>query len=113
MADKKVNSTCAICGKPYYCCNGSIAAKSFTPWKKIVDSVEHYKIFMTLMSYTNKAISKEQAAKELSNCDLAGSDAFLDNIREAINEILGEAEPVKQPKSNKNAKQDQKADHEP
>lgn len=88
MSNKQSNSVCAICGRPYYCCNDSLAAKSFTPWKKIVDSMEHYKIFMALMSYTNQSIDKKQAADELKSCDLSGIEGFPENIRAAIDEIL-------------------------
>lgn len=85
---KTPNSVCAICGKPYYCCNDCKSTKSFTPWRRVTDTMEHYKIFLILKDYTNQAISKQDASEMLQRCNLAGLDTFKEDIRAAIIEIM-------------------------
>lgn len=104
MANKP-NSICAICGKEYYCCNDSMTAKSFTPWKKIVDKPEHYKIFTVLQDYTNEIITKEEAVRKLNNCDLNDKGTFKEDIRKVIDDILNEQKTVKIDKGTKSKKE--------
>ncbi len=83
----ELNATCAICGKRYHVCNSCGEVKSFTPWRSIVDTLEHYQIYFALHDYTlNK--NKEKAREELSKCDLTGFENFPVHIKEAINEIM-------------------------
>lgn len=86
----KPNSTCCICGNDYYCCQDNQEIKSFTPWKRITCSLEHYKIFLILRDYTNQMISKEVAKEKLSKCNLSDVKHFAENIRYTINEICQE-----------------------
>lgn len=82
------NLTCAVCGQPYYCCPDSLSVKSFTPWKRITDTLDHYRIFLIIQDYTNGTISRDEAAAKLSACDLAHKAAFREDIRTAIDTIL-------------------------
>lgn len=91
----KNNAVCAICGKGYYVCPDTQRLRTLNPWKSVVDSVEHYKIYMTVYGYT-RTKDKAKAREELKNCDLDGLDTFIPAIKDVINEILQEdKEPVK------------------
>ena len=83
----KPNAKCDICGKQYYTCNLCSEVKSFTPWKIITDTLEHYEIFLVLSEYSSTK-NKEKAKQELQKCDLTGFKSFNENIKAAINEIM-------------------------
>ena len=45
---EKFNATCAICGKPYKICRTCQEIESFTPWRTVTDTLQHYAIFLAL-----------------------------------------------------------------
>ena len=86
---QELNVTCDICGKKYNVCNSCKEDKSFTPWRTVTDTMQHYLIFLALSEYT-KTKDKEKAKEELSKCDLSELDTFNENIKTAIKEIMAE-----------------------
>ena len=86
---QELNATCDICGKKYHVCNSCKEVKSFTPWRTVTDTMQHYLIFLALSEYT-KTKDKEKAKEELSKCDLSELDTFNENIKSAIKEIMTE-----------------------
>jgi hypothetical protein len=91
---ENINAYCAICGKGYHVCNSCLEQKTFKPWRTIVDSIEHYKIYMAIHGYTLLK-NKELAKQELEKCDLSGLENFKPEIKTVIKEIMTE------PKKNK------------
>ena len=68
---EKYNATCAICGQPYKICRTCQEIKSFTPWRTITDTLQHYSLFLVLSEYSRtkdkaKANRREQK-KQRSN----------------------------------------------
>ena len=86
---QELNAICDICGKKYHVCNSCKEVKSFTPWRTVTDTMQHYLIFLALSEYT-KTKDKEKAKEELSKCDLSELDTFNENIKSAIKEIMTE-----------------------
>ena len=86
---QELNATCDICGKKYHVCNSCKEVKSFTPWRTVTDTMQHYIIFLALSEYT-KTKDKEKAKEELSKCDLSELDTFNENIKTAIKEIMAD-----------------------
>ena len=86
---QELNATCDICGKKYHICSSCKEVKSFTPWRTVTDTMQHYLIFLALSEYT-KTKDKEKAKEELSKCDLSGLDTFNENIKTVIKEIMAE-----------------------
>ena len=84
---QELNATCDICGKKYHVCNSCKEVKSFTPWRTVTDTMQHYLIFLALSEYT-KTKDKEKAKEELSKCDLSELDTFNENIKSVIKEII-------------------------
>ena len=84
---QELNATCDICGKKYHICSSCKEVKSFTPWRTVTDTMQHYIIFLALSEYT-KTKDKEKAKEELSKCDLSELDTFNENIKTAIKEIM-------------------------
>lgn len=84
----EINAKCSICGKGYHVCNTCSNTISFTPWRKITDTTNCYKIFLILRDYTNGYLDKEATKKLLFECDLKEINTYEDNTKSAINEIL-------------------------
>ena len=84
---QELNATCDICGKKYHICSSCKEVKSFTPWRTVTDTMQHYLIFLALSEYT-KTKDKEKAKEELSKCDLSELDTFNENIKSVIKEII-------------------------
>ena len=90
---QELNATCDICGKKYHICSSCKEVKSFTPWRTVTDTMQHYIIFLALSEYT-KTKDKEKAKEELSKCDLSELDTFNENSKSAIKEIMAEEKIV-------------------
>lgn len=86
---QELNATCDICGKKYHVCNSCKEIKTFTPWRTVTDTLQHYAIFLALSQYT-KTKNKEKAREELSACDLSDLESFNENIKAVIKEIMEE-----------------------
>ena len=99
------NAICDICGKPYRVCSSCKEVKSFTPWRTVTDTMQHYLIFLALSEYT-KTKDKEKAKEELSKCDLSELDTFNENIKTVIKEIMAEGkEKIVETVSEENVKE--------
>lgn len=83
----QTNAHCKICGNGYRVCNSCRKSQGPSPWRAVADSMEHYKIYLTVHHYTISG-DKTAAAAELQNCDLSGQESFLPEIQSAIKEIL-------------------------
>ena len=86
---EKYNATCTICGKPYKICRTCQEIKSFTPWRTITDTLQHYTLFLVLSEYS-RTKDKAKAKDELSKCDLSEKESFKDSVKNMIDEIMKE-----------------------
>lgn len=85
---EKINHWCIICGKGYHACDACDKVRTFTPWRKLADTPEHYQIYLVLKQYKNKVISKAEAKTMLNNIGLADMDSFKDGVNKLIAEIF-------------------------
>ena len=90
----ELNAKCEICGKMYHMCNSCADSLTFKPWRSVVDSIEHFKIYIVLSDYTNKHISKGEAKQELEKCNISDYKTFEPHIVKAIDEILKDDKQV-------------------
>lgn len=107
MMPGKLNHKCAICGTLYHSCIGCMDVKTYTPWRNIVDSIEHYKIFIIIRDYSNETIDKKTAYEQLSKCDLTGLADFVEEINTEIKDILSYNEIKEKNKVTIRAKNDE------
>lgn len=112
MSDERINAHCSICGKGYYKCNSCAEMKNITPWRSIVDSIEHYKIFIILRDYTNKYVDIKETKNLLEKCDLSEYKTFDKDVVKVIDEILSYKEEVKEQKVIKRNKRNYTEDSE-
>ena len=91
----KINHWCIICGTGYHACDSCDSMKSFTPWRAIADTVDHYKIYVIIKQYKSNLITKEEARNMLLNIDLTGMENFKESVKNRLNEILKEEIPIR------------------
>lgn len=101
------NAICSICGKPYHLCNTCKDQLSFKPWRSVVDTINHYKIYMAIAEYTNKHINKATAKEMLEKCDISDYKTFTPDIVKAIDLIITDT-PKKLDKGSNNTKKEVK-----
>lgn len=86
--NQKINHWCVVCGKGYHACDSCNKERSFTPWRVLTDTIEHYKIFMILKNYNNQLISKESAQEKLLSMDLTDMEFFKESAKKVLNQIF-------------------------
>lgn len=98
---KKIN--CIVCGKEYETCNCS---KDLKTYKVITDNVNCYQIYLIVNDFVNEVITKEEAKKMLSKCDIKDYKKFKKPIVLSIDKILKENVVKKTNKKIKEGTQD-------
>lgn len=83
-----LNAECSICGKKYHVCGTCKQTKTFTPWRRITDSVNCYKIFIALTEYQNGHTDKKTTKEVLEKCDLSGLAGMKPGVQDTIKNIL-------------------------
>lgn len=89
--ENTLNAECVICGSKYHCCLSCKEQKAFRPWRTVTDSIEHYKLFLTLSDYNNKKITKSEAKEQLGKINYIFNE-LRDNIQKTVLEITEEKE---------------------
>lgn len=83
-----LNAVCPICGKKYHVCDVCQKTQEFTPWRKITDTINCYKIFMILNEYTNGHTDQKTTRHKLDHCDLSDLENFQPSIKKTIEKIM-------------------------
>lgn len=86
----EINHWCVVCGKGYHSCDSCAKIKSFTPWRTLTDTLEHFGIFTVLKDYNNKIIDKQEAKRLLANSDLSERDTFKESAKKLLDEIFAD-----------------------
>ena len=93
MAEKN-NAYCTICGKPYYVCLSCLDSMRLSPWKIHTDTAEHFKISQIVHGVSTNIYTKDEARTKLKNVNLDDMDTFKPHIKQIIEDILKEDEPI-------------------
>ena len=80
---------CTICGKPYAPCPYCEGVRSYAPWRNIVDSADHFKLFTLLTDYALGKISKEETREALSHINIEGHETWGTTAGRQIAEVMG------------------------
>ena len=97
MSNKK--AVCRVCGAEYDLCAFCPDTEKFTPWRRLCDTAEHYKLFVLISEYNGGVLTKEEAYERLQNIKF--DDAERKTFSEAITKGLNEIESVKSKKTSK------------
>lgn len=89
---QNLNHECIICGVKYHHCDDCAKMKTFTPWRVICDTSEHYQILLIIKDYQANEITKDEAKDQLSiiGITLADISDFKDSVKSVLNDILSE-----------------------
>ena len=87
---RKINHWCVLCGIGYYACDTCNNVKTFTPWRTLTDTIEHFKIFAILRDYNNKIIDRKTAQELLKNLDLSDKENYKDSVKKVLLDIYTE-----------------------
>lgn len=104
----KNNTTCKICGTPYYMCLSCKEFRRLYPYKLHTDTAEHFKIYQILQGYSTKVYTKDDAKARLQNVDLSDIDTFKDYVRDNIQDIIKEDKAVESSDDNRIDKSNKK-----
>ncbi|MCJ7836030.1 hypothetical protein MUB23_11620 [Cuneatibacter sp. NSJ-177] len=85
----ELNHRCLICGRRYHTCDDCLKKHSFTPWRSITDTKEHYQLFLLLCDYRDGYLSRKAAREKLSRIDFS-LDECREGVRQQLMKILGE-----------------------
>ncbi|WP_434311465.1 hypothetical protein [Hominifimenecus sp. rT4P-3] len=86
MSDN-LNHRCLICGRRYYACDDCLKKRSFTPWRSITDTKEHYQLYLLLCDYRDGRLSRAEAREKLSRIEFSPEEC-LESVRQLLNEIM-------------------------
>lgn len=87
--DKELNHKCIICGEMYHACDNCNNIRSYTPWRRICDTFNHYQVYMAIRTYQEGLDSIENIQKDLADIGVKkgsyddwepGAKAILDEI---------------------------------
>lgn len=88
MPENNINHHCTICGNGYYYCKSCQHINSFTSWRAVADTTQHYKIYLLLHDYICGYADKEKTKEQLKHIDLTGLETFIPEVQGKIKEIL-------------------------
>lgn len=96
--NRELNHTCIVCGEKYHFCDSCKDIASFTPWRTICDTAQHYQIFMIIKDYQTQNITSQEALQKLKMLHITRKEipTFKPSTQAVLNEIFGEEKPVKQ-----------------
>lgn len=92
MDKQKLNHTCVICGKKYHSCDTCDKIKTYTPWRTVCDTQNHYLIYITLRSYQEGMISGENARAQLEHYGITSGEFgdYISPVAALMSEIFEE-----------------------
>lgn len=81
---------CKICGVEYDVCAFCPNTANITPWRRLCDTSEHFKLFMLLSDYSGKVITKEYAKEMLNELGVTAESvsSFREPVKNMVYEIL-------------------------
>lgn len=107
MSKQKLNHTCVICGAKYHSCDTCEEIKTYTPWRTICDTQNHYLMYVTIRSYQERIISKETAKAQLEQYGVKNGEfnEFIPAVAVLMDEIFSNNK-IKKGKDEKPASED-------
>lgn len=96
---ERLDHKCIVCGAMYHACDTCQKIKTYTPWRTLCDTMEHYQVLLAIKSYDSGVFTKEEAAEDIKKRGVVfGSyDEWPEGTKHKLNEIL--AEPKRKKKN--------------
>lgn len=97
MAKEFLDHQCIICGTSYHACDSCRQIKTYTPWRMLCDTFEHYQVYLVIREWQEGLIKKDEAQRKLKELGVvrpaiykdwpAGTKSLLDSIFEPTKKI--------------------------
>lgn len=96
---QKLDHKCIVCGTMYHACDTCQKIKTFTPWRTLCDTQEHYQVLLAIRSYESGLFTREEAAADIMKRGVKKGDYenWPAGTKQKLDEIL--AEPKKKKKA--------------
>lgn len=96
---ERLDHKCIICGTMYHACDTCQKIKTYTPWRTLCDTVEHYQVLLAIKSYDSGLFTKEEAAEDIRKrgVDIGSYDGWPEGTKKKLDEIF--AEPKRKKKN--------------
>lgn len=62
---ERLDHKCIICGTLYHACDTCQKVKTYTPWRTLCDTQEHYQVLLALKSFESGILTREEAAADI------------------------------------------------
>lgn len=62
---QKLDHKCIVCGTMYHACDNCQQIKTYTPWRALCDSWEHYQIYLLIRTFQEGMDTKENLQAQL------------------------------------------------
>lgn len=88
----KLTHKCIICGTRYHSCDTCERIRTYTPWRTICDSFEHYKVYLALRAFDEGFDTKEQTRSALESLGVKKGtyDDWSSKTKEKLDKIFAE-----------------------
>lgn len=88
--DENLNHKCIVCSTLYHHCDDCGKMKSFTPWRAICDTQEHYQAYLLFIELEHDSVSKSDAKEILNRIGIGLNEIqnFVPVIKNMFEEIL-------------------------
>ena len=99
MAEKMTHK-CIICGTRYHSCDTCERIRTYTPWRTICDSFNHYEVYLALRAYEEGFDTKEQVRANLISLGVT-KDTYRDwptLTKQKLEKIFAEPKRLKRVK---------------
>ena len=62
---QKLDHKCIVCGTMYHACDNCQQIKTYTPWRALCDSWDHYQIYLLIRTFQEGLDTKENLQAQL------------------------------------------------
>ena len=104
MASKVLDHKCIICGTAYHACDSCREITTYTPWRMLCDTFDHYQVYLTIREWQEGWLTKNEAKKKLKVLGITspaiyhnwpdGTKGLLDSIFESTKKVKSEPEDI-------------------
>lgn len=85
-----LNHKCIVCGTAYHSCDSCQQIKTYTPWRTLCDSWEHYRIYLLIRTFQEGLDTTENIQSQLKKLGVTRATYvnWPDGTKKLLNQIF-------------------------
>lgn len=85
-----LNHKCIVCGTAYHSCDSCRQIKTYTPWRTLCDSWEHYRIYLLIRTFQEGLDTAENIQNQLKKLGVTRATYanWPDGTKRLLNQIF-------------------------